>query len=173
MEHHFQEWVPSPKDIDRFNKWRALAEIAHDEFEFLIGQNVPDIVVLEKPMQEWIVAIVSTAGIHLADQEPFDTLSSKGDWSFREIPDDVSSKNLVVSHTHFNHASADQDINCLFPIDRLREFAEDGVIKDVSPTNYGLMGFIPNPKPLINLTVPVICDRLKEMEVDAVIMTPG
>ena len=71
-----------------------------------------------RELKESAFALVSTAGIHLRDQEPYNI---EGDNSWRLIPGDVEASQLMVTHEHYDHTDADQDINCVFPIDRLRE----------------------------------------------------
>jgi D-proline reductase (dithiol) PrdB len=41
---------------------------------------------LRKPLSECTVALVTTAGVHLKGQKPFDMSDPDGDPSFREIP---------------------------------------------------------------------------------------
>jgi D-proline reductase (dithiol) PrdB len=49
---------------------------------------------------ESVFALVTTAGVHLRDQEPFDL---GGDNSWRLIPGDVASEQLMVTQAHFDH----------------------------------------------------------------------
>ena len=60
-----------------------------------------------------------------------------------------------------------------FHLFRLKELAAEGLIGGVAATHYGLMGYIPDTKPLIEDTIPLILKRLKEEGVDAVILNPG
>src|SRR5262250_2942115 len=91
-------------------------------------------------LSESTFALVTTAGVHLREQRPFPL---DGDNSWREISGDAESRQLMVTHEHYDHRHADQDINCVFPIDRLRELAAGGVIKGVSNLHLGFMGFLP------------------------------
>ncbi len=101
-----------------------------------------------RELSESTFAIVTTAGVHLREQEPFPL---EGDNSWREIPGEVQSSQLMVTHDHYDHRHADLDINCVFPIDRLRELAADGVIQGVSNLHriYGVytaaQGFLCEP----------------------------
>src|SRR6266566_6591658 len=45
---------------------------------------------LKKPLQDCMVALVTTAGLSLPDQPPFDMTIRMGDTSFREIPGNIS-----------------------------------------------------------------------------------
>ncbi|SDL92320.1 D-proline reductase (dithiol) PrdB [Bacillus sp. OK048] len=124
-----------------------------------------------KPTQEAIFALVTTAGVHLKTQPVFDV--EAGDPSVRFIPSETEEAELMISHTHFDRSDADVDINCVFPLFRLNELARDGVIGGVAPTHYGVMGYIPDTKPLLADTIPLILKQLKDEKVDAVILNPG
>ena len=126
-----------------------------------------------KPMAAWRVALVTTAGVYLRSQPPFDAQDPQGDDSYREIPAAAQPGELAVAHDHYDHADADRDINCVFPLQRLHELAEEGVIGSVASCHFGLMGFIPNPDHLVESTAPAIAERLKADGVDAVFLTPG
>ena len=123
-----------------------------------------------RELSESTFALVTTAGVHLREQDPFPL---EGDNSWREIPGDVDSSQLMVTHEHYDHRHADLDINCVFPIDRLRELAADGVVGEVAPTNFGFMGFIPDGRLLRDANAPIVADRLLQDRVDAVVLTPG
>ena len=79
---------------------------------------------------------------------------------------------LMISHTHFDRSDADQDINCVFPLFRLKELALK-VNWWCCTYHYGLMGYIPNTTPLVEETIPLIIKQLQEDKVDAVILNPG
>ncbi len=55
-------------------------------------------------LRDTVFALVTTAGVHLRDQEPF---ALEGDNSWRVIPGDVRSDALMVTHEHFDHRHAD------------------------------------------------------------------
>jgi D-proline reductase (dithiol) PrdB len=61
----------------------------------------------------------------------------------------------------------------MFPIDRLRELAEEGFIGSVAPTHFGFMGGGGNQDKFTNETGPEIARQLKEEGVDAVLLTAG
>lgn len=125
----------------------------------------------DKPLSESVVALGTTCGVHLKSDKPFDKYSEHGDQSYRLIPNASLSEVLMVSHNHFNHKEADKDINCVFPIDRLKELAEEGILK-ISDMHFGFMGFNPDPEGLIPSTDKLI-QQLKEHDVDIVVMSPG
>ena len=126
-----------------------------------------------KPLAECTVALVTTGGVHLRTQEPFDVMKEDGDWSLREIPADTPPGALMITHTHYNHLDADRDVNVMFPIERLAELAEKGVIGGVARTHFGMMGWVPDPRATVRDTVPAIVARARSENVDIVLLTPG
>lgn len=125
----------------------------------------------DKSLKDAVIALVTTAGVHLKTQEVFDV--EAGDTSIRFIPSTCEDEELMISHTHFDRTDADQDVNCVFPLARLKELAHEGVIGAVAPTHYGLMGYIPETKKLIEETIPSMIKRLIDEKVDAVVLNPG
>ena len=126
---------------------------------------------IDKPLGECKVAFLTTAGVHLKSQEPFET--EKGDPTYRIIPGDINYNDLMITHTHYNHQEADKDINVVFPLEILQEFAVEGIIGAVAPRNFGMMGYIPMVNMLRNKVAPQIADILVEDQVDILLMSPG
>ncbi len=115
-------------------------------------------------------ALVSTAGVHLRDQEPYNV---DGDNTWRLIPGDVQADQLMVTHDHYDHRDADQDINCIFPIDRLRELVAAGVIGGVSDKHLGFMGYSQNLRDLYERAAPEMAKIIERSKADAVLLTAG
>lgn len=124
-----------------------------------------------KPMKEWRVAFLTTAGVHLKTQNGFDV--KNGDHTFRTIPDDASEDELMISHTHYDTSDAEKDINCIYPISILHELQNDGYIGSTASAHYGLMGYIPDTKPLLEKTIPQLIEKLKADKVDVLLLSPG
>jgi D-proline reductase (dithiol) PrdB len=120
------------------------------------------------------IAIVTAGGVHLKDQKPFNIADELGDLGYREIPPDVNSTDLMVSHHHYDHADADQDINVVFPIDVLRDLHADGFIGGIATTHIGYMGYTQQLKAMYEGTAREIANEIdKGSRADAVILTGG
>lgn len=128
---------------------------------------------LVRPLRECTVALVTTAGVHLKGQTPFDMFDQQGDPSFREIPDGPLSK-LMITHDYYDHKDADRDLNIVFPLERLHELADEGIIGGVASHHFGFMGHITGPHvaTLIEQTAPEVACRLYDQGVQAVVLTP-
>lgn len=129
----------------------------------------------EKDLSRCNIAIVTTAGVHLKQQKPFNMEDKEGDPTFREIPTYATKSELTITHKYYDHADADRDVNIIFPIDRLSEMEGRGEIGEVAELHYSFMGHIlgKHIKTLIDETAPEVAVRLKNAGVDVVLLTPG
>ena len=120
------------------------------------------------------VAIVTAGGVHLKEQEPFNIADELGDLTFRVIPADVDSSQLMVTHHHYDHTDADADINVVFPIDVLRDLAEEGFVAGVAKKHIGYMGYTMQLKAMYEGTAPEIANEIdKGSRADVVVLTGG
>lgn len=156
---------------NRLNQWLESVPQWHDNFVWTPNEK-PAWCAPGKPLAQSTVALIGTGGFHLKNQPPFDVDNPFGDASFRLIPACSDPADIAISHTHYDHSEADHDINCMFPITRLWELKEQGVIGDVAENFYGLNGFIPNPARLISETAPQILSQLKKDSAEVVLLTP-
>ena len=120
-----------------------------------------------KPLKDMTVAIVTAAGVHLKKDKPFNLA---GDTTYRVVPGDAKTSDMMVSHGGYDNTDVNRDINCMFPIDRLRELAKAGFIKAVAPKMYTCMGGGGNVKVFTEKTGPEIAQKLLQEHVDAVVM---
>lgn len=129
---------------------------------------------LAKPLRESKLALISTAGLHLSSQPPFDRFVRGGDCNFREIPGDVSVRELKISHrsTAFERTGARQDRNLVFPLDRCRELVERGDLGGLNHRHFSFMGAISAPGRLVGKTAPAVAEKLRGDGIDAVFLVP-
>lgn len=115
------------------------------------------------------VALVTTAGLHRRDDHHFSRRSGE----YRVIPGDVEGHDLIMSQgsVNFDRTGFQQDINVVFPIDRMRELAEEGVIGSVADYHYSFMGAGIDPYSL-EPTARQVAGWLKNDGVNAVFLTP-
>jgi len=120
------------------------------------------------------VAIVTAGGVHLKEQEPFNIADELGDLTFRVIPADVDSSQLMVTHHHYDHTDADADINVVFPVDVLRDLQREGFIRDIARKHIGYMGYTMQLKAMYEGTAPEIANEIdKGSRADVVVLTGG
>ena len=120
------------------------------------------------PLRERRVAIVTTSGVHPRSDRPFEL----GAADYRIIPGDTPAAELIMSHSsvNFDRSGFQEDVNVVFPIDRLRELKSEGVIGSISDFHYSFMGAAPiralEPK------AKELAALLTKDRVDAVLLTP-
>lgn len=119
------------------------------------------------------VALVTTAGVYVkGEQEPFDAENIEGDWTFREVPADSSRDRLAIAHAHFDHTVAEQDLNCVLPLDRLRELENEGAIGEFLSPVFSISGYCTTADKITEQSAPAIVARLHEMGADVVLNIP-
>ena len=127
----------------------------------------------ERDLSKSTIAIVTAGGVHLKDQLPFNIADELGDLGYREIPPDVDSSDLMVTHHHYDHADADEDINVVFPIDVLRDLQAEGFIGDIAKKHIGY-GYSQQLKAMYEGTAREIANDIdRTSRADAVVLTGG
>jgi D-proline reductase (dithiol) PrdB len=114
------------------------------------------------------IAIVSSAGLVVRGENPF-----RGrDPDYRAIPAKTKPEELLISHIsiNFDRIGFQEDWNVVFPLDRLKELATEGVIGSVAQTHYSFMGAT-DPVEMESYARE-LAGRLKQDQVDAVILSP-
>lgn len=129
---------------------------------------------LRKPLADCRIALGSSAGFSLPDQEPFDDQYRGGDPRFRFIPADTDVRTLRENHRSdsFDHTGIRQDPNLAFPLDRLHELRRAGRIGEVAPRHLSFMGSITAPGRLLRDTLPAAATELTRDEVDVALLVP-
>lgn len=138
------------------------------------SQGVPWTAVT-KPLAESRIAIVTTAGVHHSDQNPFNMTDPDGDPSYRVLDSGRPAGDFIITHDYYDHTDADTDINIVFPVDRLRELEEASIIGRLADRHYGFMGHVlgRHTDTVVRVKAPEVADRLKSEGVDAVLLTPA
>ncbi len=129
---------------------------------------------LGRPLEECRVALVSSAGLVVPGELPFDQKVKGGDYSYRLIPGGADVQALEEHHRSdsFDHAGIEADRNIALPLGRLRELEAAGGIGAVAPRHVSLMGSITAPGRLVKRTVPVVADIFAADQVDVALLVP-
>lgn len=151
-----------------------LSDLPDYEREHLLGKNMKPIgpmpwVEPKKPAGVMRLALITTAGLHFREDSVFDFT----DASFRIIPSEQNANNLVMSHSsvNFDRTGFQEDVNLVFPIDRLRELQAEGKVGSVAVLHYSFMGagLLPHS---YEKSVRSLAAHLRQDNVDAVLLTP-
>jgi len=160
--------------VQLFKRVPWLAEQWARRHRFVEATTVPW-TPMARPVKDSTIALVTTAGVHLESDRPFDMGDPDGDPSFRVVPSDVDARRLTITHRYYDHAAADRDIDVVLPVHRLGELVGEGRVGAMAPRVYGFMGHIDGRHlaTLTGVTAPAVRDRLRADGADAVVLTPA
>jgi len=150
-----------------------LEKLSKEERDWLLGFKCPSFenqpVAVGPSLENRRVALISTAGLHRKDDHPFSF--DQNDF-YRIIPGDVQSTDLVMSHiaASFDRSGFQRDWNVVFPLDRLREIAEEGIIGSLADFHYSFSSG--HSAADIKAPAQEIAGLLKKDKVDAVLLFP-
>jgi D-proline reductase (dithiol) PrdB len=164
--------------------WIGQFQSEHPDYSFVKNEEIPwtD---LKVDLFEARVALVTTVGVHVKDQKPFSispeevapelaqfNFREKGDPSIRLIPASVDAGELWIAHPYLDVSGVEEDVNVVFPLERLQELVEENLIGEVAPQHISFMGYAPDPADLESAAKEAV-EHLKEEQVDVVVLTPG
>jgi D-proline reductase (dithiol) PrdB len=120
-------------------------------------------------LEDAAICLVSTAAVRTRDDRPFNT---EGDTSWRTIPGDVEAKDLRYDDAHYDHACVDRDMNCVFPIDRVRELAAERRVGGLTTRHFSL-GYSQALRELRETVIPTLVREVDRERPGAVLLTGG
>ncbi len=174
--------VPGPPPQRPVDPWRFAGRFIQN----MLSRAIPDEpghdpipwADVRKPLSESRVALLSTAGLSMRDDEPFDmdferSHPTKGDPSWRGLRASATTGDVVANHLHIDTGYIDRDLNVALPLDRLRELVSDGVVGAMADTHYSVMGYQGNDtSKLEQNSAPEIAAAMRSEEVDVALLAP-
>lgn len=118
-----------------------LDNVSEEERKMLLSLPCPSFETSPRvggpPLRERRLAIITTAGLHMRHDRPFQL--DPNDF-YRVIPGNVRANDLVMSHVaaSFDRSGFQRDWNVVFPLDRLREMAREGIIGSLADFHYSV-----------------------------------
>jgi len=166
LKESWARWISNSAMGTAFGHWISKI-IALPQLRQLAGGEIPW-VPLRKSLNDSTVVLISTGGVHLRSDRPFNLNS---DPTFRVIPKDAQPGDLAISHQAYDRTDALRDINLVFPIERLRELEAEQVIGRLAEDHYGfgLMGSAAQLMPAIR----EVARRVSESGVDLALLVPA
>ena len=133
---------------------------------------------LSRPLSESTVALVSSAGLALKTDRPFDQEGERqnpwwGDPSYRVLPRTATAEDVKLYHLHIHPRVVEEDLNTLLPLGRLMELEAGGEIGRSAANHYSFMGYILQPQTLLEDSVPAMIRHMKRDGVHVVVLVPG
>jgi D-proline reductase (dithiol) PrdB len=133
---------------------------------------------VRKPLAESKLALVSTAGLSMRGDTPFDMemerkKPTQGDSSWRRLRSDASSATVEANHLHIDTGYIERDLNVALPLDCARELADEGAIGSLADSHYSIMGYQGNDSSTLeNQSAPEIAAAMQSEEVDLALLAP-
>ena len=133
---------------------------------------------MTKPLNQTVFALVTSAGISLKTDPPFDMERERreifwGDRSYRTIPRGTTENDIDINHLHINTKYIRQDINVMLPLSRMAEFEQEGMIGQLAPSSFSFYGYQWENTDFLKEAIEPISKRMKLERVETVLMTPA
>ena len=143
--------------------------LGYQPYRWARNEDPPSWVTPGKPLAESRLGLIASGGIYRHGQVAF---THKDDVTHREIPTDVDTRELRVTHFAFDLTDARRDPNVIFPLDTLRALVAEGRVGELAPLALTFMGGIYSQRRLAAELIPVLVERALQLELDAVLLVP-
>jgi hypothetical protein len=124
---------------------------------------------LTKPLDQSCVALLSSAALRLASQEPF---APREDLSYRKVPSDPDSGPIIIDHHSGIGTVPRQDPEIVFPRAALAALAKDRVVRALSPFYFSFMGGVRRHEEIEHELAPALAAELASAGVDLALLVP-
>lgn len=151
-----------------YRRWRGEAS----SYPFVVNKRSP-FTPARRALPMLNLALISSAGAYIDGTSPFEIESRDGDFTFREIPIEIEAEDLQFSARGYDPKDVREDLNSQIPIERLQNYADNGVIGQLNPVWWSFMGHAPNAMQLTETLVPQMVERIQRYEVQAALIIPA
>ena len=133
---------------------------------------------VSKPLSQSKVALLSTAGLSMQGDAPFDMEMERakptiGDPSWRRLSADATSATIEANHLHIDTGYILRDLDVALPLARLRELVAAGEVGAVAESHYSIMGYQGSDTTTLEReSAPAIAAAMKSEEVDLALLAP-
>jgi D-proline reductase (dithiol) PrdB len=124
---------------------------------------------VQKPLSQSRVAMLTSAALRLADQEPF---VPREDLSYRLVPSDPGAGAIIIDHHSGIGTVPKQDPEIIFPRTALALLAKKGVVGALAPFHISVMGGVRRQKEIENELAPAIAREWTKASVDLALLVP-
>ncbi len=128
---------------------------------------------LQKPLAGSRLTFVSSAGVETRGSRPFDVVHPVGDFSFRRVPSAARPSDLEIHQLKYPTSGANRDLNVIYPIERLQELAQEGVIGELTPNFISFIGYNMDPDRFERTLAEDIADAVVAEHADMALLAPA
>ena len=141
-------------------------------YQWTVNREAP-FTPLRKPLARCRVSLLTSGGVSHCSAAPWNP-DARNDFRLDEIAAGAEGAAFQVHDSYYDTRSAQEDVNCLFPIDRLRELAAEGAIGEIAPHHYsGFMGRIYKRSHVTDVAAPALAAALAREGVDLFVLVPA
>ena len=162
------EFDPDPIDYIALTE-ATYSRLGYRPYRWAFNEAPSPWAPLRTPLPEARLGLIASGGVYRHGQVAF---THKDDVTHREIPVDVDTRDLRVTHFAYDLADARRDPNVIFPLDTLRALVAEGLVGELAPLALTFMGGIYSQRRLAAELIPVLVERTIDLEVDAVLLVP-
>lgn len=135
----------------------------------LVTPSKPAWCPISKPLSQSRVALLSSAALRLAHQEPF---IPREDFGYRRVPSEPSAGDLVIDHHSGIGRVPKQDPEIVFPRTALANLQRRGIVGSLAPFHFSFMGGLRDHGKIENELATSITNDLKQAQVDLALLVP-
>ncbi len=162
------------------DSFKYLPRSFRDGYDIPYQADTPAWAPLGVPVEQATVALMTSAGLYLKDEQPpFDLEREQanplwGDPSYRVIPRDVRQEQIGAAHLHLNTRDFFEDFNVALAIRAFDELAAEGRIGAVADEHYSFMGYQERSlEGWRTRYAPEVAKRLRDAGVNALVLAPA
>ena len=135
----------------------------------LVAPSKPSWCPITKPLNQMRVALLTSAALRLAGQQPF---IPREDLSYRRVPSDPAAGEIIIDHHSGIGRVPKQDPEIVFPRTALATLAKSEAVGSLASFHVSLMGGVRRPKEIENDLAPAIAADLARDRVDLALLVP-
>jgi D-proline reductase (dithiol) PrdB len=128
---------------------------------------------LRRPLSEARLTFVSTSGVQPKGTLPFDVVHPVGDYSYRAVPSDSSPADLEIHQLKYPTDGAHRDLNVIFPLERLQELRDEGVLGGLTPSFFSFIGYNMDPDLLERTLAEDLAQAVQDQQADLALLSPA
>lgn len=156
--------------VDALNDYYGA--MGNPPYKWTVNETAP-LHRLDKPLSECRVSLLTSGGVSQCAMPAFNP-DARNDHRLDSISRDAAVDDFQIHDSYYDHTDAEADINCVFPLARLRELAASGEIGSVAEHFWsGFMGRIYNRSKVLEESGPAFAERLEDERVDILVAAPS
>jgi len=156
--------------VDALNDY--YGSMGNPPYRWTINESAP-LHRLSKPLTECTVSLLTSGGVSQCAMPAFNP-DARNDHRLDAIDRQTPADDFQIHDSYYDHGDAERDINCIFPLERLREMVANGEIGAVADRFWsGFMGRIYNRTKVMEESGPAFAAALEADHVDVLVAAPS